>query len=121
MATKVRRRRRRSGTGVRRVRRRKASTGVRRRRRASGIKRRKAASGVRRRRRRTGGRRGRVGSNGQTVTLNNALGFGLGALCPLGVLGFAGQGSFAQSMGWGGLVGIGLWALGGLAILNMGK
>lgn len=129
MATKVRRRRK--STGVRRrVRRRKATSGVKRRRRSTGTKRRKRASGIKRRRKSTAGvkrrrisgrrRRRSTGTRIPAVTLNNGLGFGLGAvLGPLGLLGYAGKGSFAQSMGWGGVLGTGLYVLAGLTVASM--
>lgn len=119
MAQKVRRRRR-STTGRRRVRRRKSTGAVRRRRRRSTGVRRRKSTGARRRRRSTGRRRRRRTTGQVQVNLNNSLGFGSGLLLgPVGLVGFAGKGAFAQSMGWGGVLGTGLYLLGGLTLANM--
>lgn len=147
MAQKTRKRRRRS-TGIRRVRRagtkrRRKSTGVkrrvrRRRKSASGVARRRKSTGRRRRkstgvkrrvrrrstgvrRRKSTGRRRRRSTRGrQMITVNNGVGFGLGALLgPLGLLGWLGKGNFANSLGWGGAVGTGLYLLGGVTLANM--
>lgn len=139
MAQKTRKRRRRS-TGIRRVRRagtkrRRKSTGVkrrvrRRRKSASGVARRRKSTGVKRRvrrrstgvrRRKSTGRRRRRSTRGrQMITVNNGVGFGLGALLgPLGLLGWLGKGNFANSLGWGGAVGTGLYLLGGVTLANM--